>query len=108
MSNALNLRASPAAIAWALLSLTLLWYWSIWVLFTSGGNFLSHVPWPWLLVSSIVPVVNAALSIAMHRALRNTGRAIRMPEILVVVIVTPHFLGAAYVWWGLLYYMGAL
>jgi hypothetical protein len=108
MSAALKFKASPAAISWTLLSLTLLWYWSFVVLFRSGGNFLSHVPWPWLLVCAILPVINAALSIALHLALRASGRGIRLPEILVVVVVAPHFLAAAYVWWGLLYYMGVI
>lgn len=44
----------------------------------------------------------------MRLALRASGRGIRLPEILVVVVVAPHFLAAAYVWWGLLYYMGVV
>jgi hypothetical protein len=106
MNAALNLRASPGSIAWALFSGALLWYLSFWVLFTSGGNFLSHVPWPWLLVSAFVPVINGALASALHKALRDSGRAMKLHEIVLVLVVTPHFLGAAYVWWGLLYYMG--
>jgi hypothetical protein len=108
MNAALNRSASPRNIASALLSLTLLWYWSFWVLFASGGNYLSNVPRPWLFVSAFVPLVNLALAIAMHKALRDSGRAMKLHEIVLVLVVTPHFLGAAYVWWGLLYYMGIL
>ena len=108
MRAGLRFKASPTAVAWTLVLLTLLWYYSFWVLSTSGGNSLSHVPWPWLLVAAFTPVVNAALAITMDRALRHSGRALRGVEILVIVVVTPHFLGAAYVWWGLLYYMGVL
>jgi hypothetical protein len=108
MSAALKLKASPTALRVLLLLLTLLWYWSFLVLFNSGGNLLSHVPWPWLMVCAFVPVINAVLALAMHRALRDSRRGIPVPEIVVVVVVTPHFLGAAYVWWGLLYYMGVL
>jgi hypothetical protein len=108
MNAPLSFRSSPGVIAWALFSGALVWYLSFWVLLTSGGNFLSHVPWPWLLVSAFVPVLNAGLAIAMHKALRDSGRAIKLREIIIVLIVTPHFFGAAYVWWGLLYYMGVL
>ena len=98
---------SPTTIAWALLALALLWYCAFWVLFSSDGNLLSHVPWPWLLVSAFAPAVSLALAVAMYRALRDSGRSIRLHEIAIVVVATPQFLGWAYVWWGLLYYMGA-
>jgi hypothetical protein len=107
MRSVPKVTASPTAVAWALLLLALLWYWSFWILFSSDGNYLSHVPWPWLLVSAFAPAATLALAFAMYRALRDSGRSIRLHEILIVVVVTPQFLGWGYVWWGLLYYMGA-
>ena len=108
MNAALKVTPSPTGIVLALLPLALLWYWLFWVLFSSDGNFLSNIPWPWLLILAFAPVVSLALAFAMHRSIRASGRPIKLHEILVVVAVTPQFLGGVYVWWGLLYYMGVL
>ena len=95
----------PAAIEAGLLALALLWYWSCRVLPASGKNGLDGIPWPWLLILAFGPLLSGALAFAMHLELRRTGRAIRAYEIVLVVVATPQFLGAVYVWLGLLHYM---
>ncbi len=107
MNATLGLKAPPTAISWAILLLVaLLWYWSFWMLFTSGGNFLSHVPLPWLVVCAFAPVASGALVLAVRHSFRKNPRRLRFHEIAVLIVVLPHFVGAAYVWWGLLQYMG--
>jgi hypothetical protein len=95
----------PVAIEAGLLALALLWYWSCRVLLYSGKNGLDSIPWPWLLILAFGPLLSAILAFAMHLELRRTGRAMRVWEIILVVVVTPQFLGALYVWLGLLHYM---
>jgi hypothetical protein len=96
----------PDTIEIALLVLSLLWYWSFAVLFSSGTNGLDGIPWSWLVVLAFGPLFSAALAVALHLALRHCGRAVRPHEILLVVFVVPQFLGWIYVWLGLLHYMG--
>ena len=68
-------------------------------------NGLDSTPWSWLLILAFGPVVSAGLAFEMHRAFRDTGRAMRAYDILLVVFVTPQFLGAVWVWRVLLHYM---
>ena len=105
MSPLLHVKVSPSGIAWALLGIASLWYYSFWVFFTSEGNHLSHVALPWFAVCVFSPVVSIVLAFVMRRALRERGRGMRLNEIIAVVLVSPHFLGAAYIWYGVTYYL---
>jgi hypothetical protein len=105
MSALLRAKASPTPIAWALLGIACLWYCSAWVFFGSEGNLLSHVGLPWFALCVFSPLVSILLAVALRRALRESGRRMRLHEILIVVLVSPHFLGAAWIWCGLAHYL---
>jgi hypothetical protein len=105
MRVAQKITVPPVAIEAGLLGLALLWYWSCGVLLNSGKNGLDGIPWPWLLVLAFGPLLSAALALAMHLELRRTKRAMRAYEIVLVVVATPQFLGAVYIWLGLFHYM---
>jgi hypothetical protein len=91
----------------ALFVLAVLWYLSFafGVVFNSGKNVLDTILWPWLLTLTFGPLFSLALAVAMYLALRQRRRGIRLHEILLVVFVAPQFLGAVYIWLGLLSYM---
>jgi hypothetical protein len=103
MSAMLHVKASPTAIAWVLLAVASLWCFSFWVFVTSEGSLLSHVALPWFAVCVFSPVVSIVLAIALRQALRESGRRMRLREIIIVALVSPHFLGAAWIWYGLTY-----
>ncbi|MDB6110412.1 MAG: hypothetical protein JWR69_2162 [Pedosphaera sp.] len=99
-------RLSTGKIEFALLALALLWYRSFYTLFTSVKNGLDAIPMGWLVLVAFGPVLSAALGFALDRSLKAAGRPMRLWEIMLVVFVTPQFVGALYVWSGVFHYMG--
>jgi len=58
----------------------------------------------WALVSAFGPLLSAALAFALDRSLKALDRPMRLREILLIVFVSPQFLGVLFIWWGLCHY----
>lgn len=106
MLSRVNFFRSVFAIELSLFLAALVWYLSLLVLFTtSGKNGLDTLPMPFLLVLTVAPVFSLPLSWMLHRVLKSLDRSMRLRENLLVIFVAPHFLGAIYVWLGVIHYM---
>jgi hypothetical protein len=106
MLRRLGLTQSVLAIELTLFLAALVWYLSLFVLFASSGKkCLDKLPLPFLFVLTVAPLLSLALSWMLHRALRSLDRSMRLHEILLIVFVASQFLGADYVWLGVLHYL---
>jgi hypothetical protein len=95
---------SVRKIELGLLVMGLLWYASIGLMLGSANDQPNRL-WPgWAVVSAFAPFLSAALAFALDRILKALNRPMQLREILLVVFVSPQFLGVLFIWWGLCHY----
>lgn len=95
---------SVRKIELGLLVMALLWYTSICLIVKSANDGRNTISMGWGVMSAFGPLLSAALAFALDRSLKALDRPMQLREILLVLVVSPQFLGVLFIWWGLCHY----